>query len=251
MSKVLTEQRGGVLFVTINRPDVMNACDGETYHALADAWDELERNPALRVGILAGAGSAFCAGTDIKWISTIDVETFNARLYERMKTLTKPVIAAVQGHCNGGGLEQALAADIRVAAEDAQFGFGEVRLGWIPGGYGTQRLPRVVPLGSALEMLYTARRIDATEAHRIGLVNHVVSNDELQQRCEEIASRIVAAAPLAIQAMKQVVSQGVEASLDEGIELEQAAFRRLMKTTDAEEGGRAFAEKRPPRWSGC
>ncbi|QKX18170.1 enoyl-CoA hydratase/isomerase family protein [Microbulbifer sp. YPW1] len=124
-----------------------------------------------------------------------------------MLTLTKPVIAAIHGHCNGGGLEQALACDIRVCAEDAHFGSGEVRLGWIPGGYGTQRLPRLIPLGPALEMLYTGGRIDSPDAYRLGLVNHVVAEDKLIETCKQIAGEIIKSAPLAVQKMKTTVMQ--------------------------------------------
>lgn len=248
MEKVIVEKSDGIIRVKINRPEVMNACDGDTYNAIADAWDELENDPTLRVGILSGSGSSFCVGTDIKWVKSPEAEGFVDRLYPRLLTLTKPVIAAVQGHCNGGGLEQALGADIRVAAEDAHFGFGEIRLGWIPGGHGTQRLPRVIPLGNALEMLYTGNRIDAGEAYRLGLVNHMVPVDQLMEKCEQIAADIVKSAPLAVQKMKSVVMQGLDMPLTKAVELEHEYFEWLMTTEDSKEGALAFAEKRAPVW---
>jgi enoyl-CoA hydratase/carnithine racemase len=147
-----------------------------------------------------------------------------------------------------GLLEQALGADIRVCADNAHFGFGEIRLGWIPGGHGTQRLPRVIPLGNALELLYTGNRIDAPEALRIGLVNRVVSADELLAQCEQIAKDIVSAAPLAVQKMKSTVMNGLDLPLAEAVNLEKEAFEWLMRTEDAKEGVTAFAEKRAPMW---
>lgn len=248
MDKVIVEKSNGIVHVRINRPQVLNACDGETYNAIADAWDELENDPELRVGIISGEGRAFCVGTDVKWVNSPDAEGFEDRLYPRLLTLTKPVITAIHGHCNGGGLEQALGADIRVATEDAHFGFGEIRLGWIPGGHGTQRLPRAIPLGSALEMLYTGNRIDAREAYRLGLVNHLVAADQLLPKCEQIANEIIKSAPLAVQKMKTVVMQGLDLPLPKAVELEHESFEWLMQTEDANEGAVAFAEKRAPHW---
>src|SRR5262245_21586276 len=179
--KVVFEKRGRVAHVTINRPERLNACDFETYTRLTEIWTEFRDDPDLRVAIFTGAGDrAFCAGSDIKsnYVEKIGVE--GARTpYAVMLELTKPIIAAINGHANGGGLEQALACDIRVAAEHAQFGLGEVRLGWLPGGGGTQRLPRLIPLGRALEMLYTGKRIDAREALKLGLADYVVPLPQL------------------------------------------------------------------------
>ncbi len=248
MEKVIVEKSGGIVHVRINRPEVLNACDGDTYNAIADAWDELENDPTLRVGIISGEGASFCVGTDVKWVKSPDAEGFVDRLYPRLLTLTKPVIAAIHGHCNGGGLEQALGADIRVSAEDAHYGFGEIRLGWIPGGHGTQRLPRVIPLGNALELLYTGNRIDAQEAYRLGLVNHVVPGDQLIEKCEQIASEIIKSAPLAVQKMKSVVMKGLDMPLPKAVELENEYFQWLMQTEDSKEGALAFAEKRAPNW---
>lgn len=248
MDNVIIEKSDGIIHVKINRPDVMNACDGDTYYAIADAWDELENDSKLRVGIISGEGRSFCVGTDIKWVKSPAAEGFVDRLYPRLLTLTKPVIAAIHGHCNGGGLEQALGADIRVSADNAHFGFGEVRLGWIPGGHGTQRLPRLIPLGNALELLYTGNRIDAFEAHRLGLVNHVVPAEELMAKCHQIAVDIVKGAPLAVQKMKQAVMEGLHMPLVDAVKVEKDYFNWLMQTEDAKEGALAFAEKRTANW---
>ena len=250
--KVIFEKKGPVAYVTINRPEVLNACDFETYARLTDIWSEFREDPALRVAIFTGAGErAFCAGSDIKSNYIEKRGRENARTpYSVMLELNKPIIAAINGHANGGGLEQALACDIRVAAQHAQFGLGEVRLGWLPGGGGTQRLPRLIPLGRALEMLYTGMRIDAEEALRLGLVDYVVPMPQLISRCEEIAAEICKSAPLAIQRIKQVALQGLDLPLAEGLKLEQEGYQWLTKTEDANEGARAFAEKRPPNWKG-
>jgi len=250
--KVLCEKKGPIVYVTINRPERLNACDFETYRRLAEIWREFQDDPALRVGILTGAGErAFSAGSDIKadYVERPEGEPPN-ELFPVMLELGKPIIAAINGHANGGGLEQALACDIRVAAEHAQFGLGEVRLGWLPGGGGTQRLPRLIPLGRALEMLYTGNRINAQEALRLGLVDHVVPMSRLMSKCEEIAIEICKSAPLAVQRIKQAALRGLDLPLADGLKLERELFKRLQKTEDAREGALAFAEKRPPRWKG-
>ena len=167
-----------------------------------------------------------------------------------MFDLYKPIIAAINGHANGGGLEQALACDIRVAAENAQFGLGEVRLGWLPGGGGTQRLPRLIPLGRALELLYTGNRIAASEALRLGLVDYVVPMNQLMSRCEQIAAEICKSAPLAVQRLKQAALRGLDMPLADGLKLERELYEWLQKTEDAREGAIAFTEKRPARWQG-
>ena len=250
--KVLFEKKGPVAYVTINRPERLNACDFETYARLADIWREFADDAALRVGILTGSGErAFSAGSDVKtnYLEKPADEPQNT-LFPLLLALPKPIIAAINGHANGGGLEQALACDIRVAAEHAQFGLGEVRLGWLPGAGGTQRLPRLIPLGRALEMLYTGNRIGAAEALRLGLVDHVVAMDRLMSKCEEIASEICKSAPLAVRRIKRAALGGLDLPLAEGLKLEHELYDSLQGTEDAREGARAFAEKRAPRWKG-
>ncbi|HZO82887.1 MAG TPA: enoyl-CoA hydratase-related protein [Candidatus Binataceae bacterium] len=250
MAKVLFDKKGPVAYVTINRPEVLNACDFESYGMLSRIWREFREDPALRVAIMTGAGErAFCAGSDVKanYVERPNEDLLDSP-YQVMFELTKPVIAAINGHANGGGLEQALCCDIRVAAEHAQFGLGEVRLGWLPGGGGTQRLPRLIPLGRALEMLYTGNRIDAQEALRLGLVDHVVPMGQLMAKCEEIAAEICKSAPLAVQRIKQVVMRGLDLPLGDALRLEREGYKWLQTTDDAREGARAFAEKRPPQW---
>src|SRR6185369_17481386 len=250
--KVLFEKKGPVAYVTINRPERLNACDFETYETLAQIWREFRDDAALRVGILTGAGErAFCAGSDVKtnYVERPAEEPQN-KLFPLLFELYKPIIAAIKGHANGGGLEQALCCDIRVAADHAEFGLGEVRLGWLPGGGGTQRLPRIIPLGRALEMLYTGNRIGAQEALRLGLVDHVVPMSQLMSKSEEIASEICKSAPLAVQRIKQAALRGLDLPLADGLKLEHELYGALQRTEDAREGALAFAEKRAPRWQG-
>jgi enoyl-CoA hydratase/carnithine racemase len=250
--KLLFEKKGPVAYVTINRPERLNACDFETYARLAEVWREFRDDDGLRVAILTGTGDrAFSAGSDIKanYVEKPGEEPQND-LFPLLFELYKPIIAAINGHANGGGLEQALACDIRVAAEHAEFGLGEVRLGWLPGAGGTQRLPRLVPLGRALEMLYTGNRIGAAEALRLGLVDHVVPLARLIPKCEEIAAEICKSAPLAVSRIKQAALRGLDRPLADGLALERELYLWLQRTEDAREGARAFAEKRPPRWRG-
>ncbi|ODM75838.1 enoyl-CoA hydratase [Bradyrhizobium elkanii] len=163
--------------------------------------------------------------------------------------ITKPVIAAIQGHCIAGGLELAMACDIRVCTPDSRFGLAEVRWGVLPGGGGTQRLPRLVPMGCALEMILTGEPIDAQRAERIGLVNRVVAADALLDSAFAVAERIVGNGPLAVKAAKRAVQHGLDGSLEEGLVLEGALQKQLLQTADAEEGLRAFAERRPPAFA--
>lgn len=252
MDKVLYEVRGQIAYVTYNRPERLNACDKETYALLADTWRRFDADPGTRVAILTGTGDrAFCAGSDIKGEGFGDpnVPAGNG-LFDVIGFLRKPVIAAINGHCNGGGLEQALACDIRVACTEAMFGLGEVRLGVLPGGGGTQRLPRLIPRGRALEMLYTGSRIDAAEALRIGLVDHVVPRAGLMAKAEEIAAAICGSAPLAVEKIRECVVRGMEMPLEQGLKVEKDLFAFLRRTEDAREGAAAFAAKRPPAWQG-
>ena len=242
----------GIAVITLNRPEARNALGKDIRAGLFAAWDRFERDPALRVAILTGTGDrAFCAGSDIKdnYVAHPGEEAPKSP-FTIMYDLYKPMIAAINGHANGGGLEQALACDIRVAAHHAQFGLGEVRLGWLPGGGGTQRLPRLISMGRALEMLYTGGRIGAEEALRIGLVDYVMPMSRIMTKCEEIAAEICKSAPLAVSRIKQAAMRGLDLPLAGGIKLEHELYKWLQGTEDAREGARAFAEKRPPQWKG-
>merc|ERR1719265_361878 len=199
--KVIYQKKGHVAYIIINRPQRLNACDYETYGRLEEIWYDYIHDNDMRVAIFTGVGErAFCAGSDIRSNYHEEFQkgerTYGSHRAEQQRekvprlslihgSLNKPIIVAINGHANGGGFEQALAADIRVAVGSAQFGLGEVRLGWLPGGGGTQRLPRLIPKGRALELLITGNRIGAEEAHRLGIVDHVVNTlDDLLPKCE-------------------------------------------------------------------
>ena len=167
-----------------------------------------------------------------------------------MDRFTKPVIAMINGYCLGGGCELALACDIRIASDRAQIGQPEINIGILPGGGGSQRLPRVVGLGKAMQLILTGDRIPAAEAHRIGLVDEVFPHDQLEAKTLEIASRIAEKSPVAVRLAKQAVKASARMGLDEGLRYEQAVFSLIFTTRDKEEGVRAFLEKRPPKWTG-
>lgn len=258
---VLTELKEHVLVVTINRPNAMNSLDPETNDALRSIWETFEGNSDARVAILTGAGNkAFSAGADLKTL----VPAFRNKALANEKylvwsiggglarglQLTKPIIAAVNGHCHAGGLEMALACDIRICSPNATFSLTEPHLGLCPGAGGSQRLPRVIPMSLAMEMLLTGDAIDAETALRAGLVNRVVPLGELVNSAVALAQRISERGPLAVKTIKAIVAEGIKAGIDHGLEIEHAAFLDLMRTADAAEGYTAFAEKRPPVFQG-
>ncbi len=257
------EKRERLAFITIDRPEAHNAFNLELSGEIADAWIRFRDDADLWVAIVTGAGDkAFSAGADLRAIgefyralSPLE-RRYRAETQPGLGGLTrnldvwKPIIAAVNGYCFGGGLELALACDIRIASENAQFGLLETSRGIIPGAGGTQRLPRLVPVGIALEMIFTAKKIDAAEAYRIGLVNQVVARADLMNAAIEMAERICANAPLAVQTAKMAVWQGLDLSLADGLRLENTLAEPLRQTQDVQEGIAAFSEKRKPQFKG-
>jgi enoyl-CoA hydratase/carnithine racemase len=248
------EKEGKVAIFTINRPEAMNALNLETMRELRDAMTDFRDDPELWVGIVTGAGEkAFCGGADIK--NTLpfmkehsrDVWSFPASIMRGLE-LWKPLIAAINGMALGGGLELALACDIRIAAEGARLGTPEVTLGLIPGWGGTQRLPRAVPWCNAAELLLTGKLVDAQEAYRIGLVNKVVPQAEVMATAKEYAGAICKAAPLAVRAAKEAMLRGSAMTLEEGLRLESSLVAYVMGTEDFAEGTGAFVEKRKPNY---
>jgi enoyl-CoA hydratase/carnithine racemase len=264
MTTVLYEKKGRIAYVTINRPEVMNCINIETWMAMNDLWHDFKKDPELHVAILTGAGNeAFCAGWDLKemlkdpvptpWKTLDDLKelAWNGPGFggiTRGMEIWKPIIAAINGFCIAGGNEIALACDIRIAAEHAEFGHQEVRWGLMPGDGGCQRLPRVVGLGRALELILTAERIDAQEAYRIGLVNKVVPAEQLMATATKMAETICQRSQLAVRSCKEAIIRGVGTPLREGLAYENLLFQILCTTKDSLEGPRAFAEKRTARW---
>jgi enoyl-CoA hydratase len=254
---LLFEVRDGVATVTVNRPDKLNALNDQVMAELSDAVERITTAPEIRGAIITGAGpKAFIAGADIGDLSRQGPFDGKARavrgqgVLRRLETCGKPVIAAVNGYALGGGCELAMACHLRLASDTAKFGQPEVKLGIAPGYGGTQRLPRLVGKGIALQLILSGEMIDAQEAYRIGLVNKVVPADGLLAESEKVLRGILAMAPLAIRLCLEAVDQGLEMTLDEGLLLEANHFGLLAATHDMKEGTTAFLEKRPPRFEG-
>lgn len=253
MALVETERHGQVLVVRMNRPERLNALNHEMRTELARTWTEFRHDPELEVAILTGAGRAFCAGEDMKE-SLKDGAPGGRRpaMADPFMdgTLEKPVIAAVNGFALGGGCELAMACHIRIAAEAAKFGQPEVKLGIVPGYGGTQRLPRLVGKGRALQLLLTGEMIDAAEAYRIGLVNRVVPTGEVVEAARAMLTQMLANGPLALALCIEAVDRGLDMGLDDGLAFEANSFGLLAATADMREGMTAFLEKRKADFKG-
>ncbi len=252
------DRDGAVAIITINRPERRNAMDAEHYAGLSRAWTEVRDNPAIRAAIITGAGDkAFSAGADLKSFTAAPAPlaelmlTQQGQLLNRGLEIWKPVIAAVNGACLGGGTTLVLATDIRVAARHATFSVAEVKRGLFPANGGTQRLIQQLPHAIAMELLLTGDSIDAVTAERWGLVNRVVEPDELMPVALDYARRIAENAPLAVQAAKELALRSRDVDLATGLRLEQLMLRLLQTSADASEGSTAFSEKRPPRYTGA
>jgi enoyl-CoA hydratase/carnithine racemase len=255
MPTVLYEQQDRIVTITINRPEAMNAIDPETHEALIAAWTRFRDDDSAWVAILTGAGDqAFSAGADLKKFVPAEFaggggaahNTFGLGGITRGLEIWKPMIAAINGFCLAGGLEQALACDLRIAAPHARFGLTEVRWAIMPGAGGTQRLPRAVPLAKAMEMILTAEHVTAEEALRLGLINKVVPLLELMPAARALAELLCERGPLALRAAKESVIRGLSLPLADGLRLEAFLSGVLRRTEDAIEGPKAFAEKRKP-----
>lgn len=254
---LIVEIRDRIARVTINRPKVLNALNERTVREIHSAFASFRGDPAVGAVIVTGSGErAFVAGADINELAVMtplqgqaSSRLGQAALME-IETLGKPVIAAVNGFALGGGCELALACHIRFASENARLGLPEVGLGIIPGYGGTQRLPRIVGLGHALELIATARVIEAAEALRIGLVNRVLPQPELLPHCEKVAGEILSRGPLAVRAALDAAIAGLETDLAHGLELESTSFGLVSATADMREGLKAFLEKRKPTFTG-
>lgn len=249
-------KEGKIAVFTLNRPDSLNALSPDLFHEMHDALEDFRADPDLFVGIITGAGDkAFCAGADIKtWLPFVKETKNRPWLFPttimRGMELWKPLIAAVNGVAMGGGLEVALACDLRIASDKARFGFPEARLGLIPRLGGTVRLPRIIPEGKAAEMMFFGKPVDAQEAYRIGLVNKVVPQDQLMTVAREWAKELCNVAPLSIKAIKEAMVRGRDLSVEEALWLENALALPLYETEDYEEGRAAFKEKRSPVFKG-
>jgi enoyl-CoA hydratase len=254
-ANLLLEKDAAVATITFNNPKALNALTEGTFTGMESLLDELENDAEIRVIILTGAGDkAFIAGGDISHLASLDAEgarqfaLLAQRVIDRIETFPKPVIAAVNGYCLGGGNELAMGCDMRIAADSAKFGQPEVKLGIIPGFAGTQRLSRLVGKGRAKEMIYTGEMIDAAEACRIGLVNRVVAKDRLIKEAKALAMKMCDKSASAIRLCKEAIDNGLEMDFARAARYEADLFGLSFTTADCKEGISAFLEKRPAKF---
>ncbi|MDD9302542.1 MAG: enoyl-CoA hydratase/isomerase family protein [Desulfobacter sp.] len=254
---LIVEEKNKAAILTLNRPRVMNCLNFDLLYALKDQIEALQYRTDIRCVIITGAGDrAFCAGADLKERATLppdEVKRFILtirNLLTSIQNLPLPVIAGVNGIALGGGMEVALASDIRIASETAPMGLTETRLAIIPGGGGTQRLPRIVGVAKAKELIFTGRRVNAQEALDIGLVNQVALEDKLMDTCLAMADMIAETGPIAVEMAKYAIDKGIETDLATGLAIESNAYRVTIPTEDRTEGLTAFREKRKPVYKG-
>jgi enoyl-CoA hydratase/carnithine racemase len=257
LANVLYEKKASIAYVTVNRPKVLNALNKATWADLRVAFEDARDDPAVRGVILTGAGDkAFIAGADISELAHAtalqaqESSRFGQEVLDLIEDLGKPVVAGISGFALGGGCETAMACTIRIAVENARFGQPEVKLGLVPGGGGTQRLPRLVGKGRALQLILSAEMISAQEAYRIGLVNEIVPASDLIKRAEAIIEQIGSNAPIAVRLALEAANKGLESSQSEGLLLEASYFGLCAATEDKKEGTSAFLEKRAPQFHG-
>lgn len=256
-NNLLVEKKNGYAIVTVNRPEARNALNAETFKEISQCFDDLRDDEEIRAVIVTGSGDkAFVAGADIKELSVADeaggivISRTGQTVFRKIEALPKPVIAAVNGYCLGGGCEFAMACDIRIASEGAKFGQPEVSLGLIPGYGATQKLPRLIGKGKAKALLLTGDMIDSGEALRIGLVDKVVPKDKLMNEAEALATKLAGLAPVALKFMKEIVDSGLDLPLAEALKLEIDRFGKACGTEDKNEGIKAFLDKRKPSFKG-
>ncbi|MFN0243634.1 MAG: enoyl-CoA hydratase-related protein [Planctomycetota bacterium] len=254
---VATQRDGDVLWLTIQRPEVMNCLSFPTLRRLRTLFEDIAQDTSLRAILVTGSGEkAFCAGADLKERKTMPAERVPLfvknirRTMDDLAALPQPTIGVVNGVAFGGGMELLLACDLRVCAPHAQFGLTETSLAIIPGAGGTQRLPRLIGRARAKDLILTARRFDAVEAERIGLVNRIAPEGKLVETALEVARAIAGNGPVAVRAAKAAIDEGCERPMEEGLEIEARCYERVLPTQDRLEALAAFAEKRKPNYAG-
>ena len=251
---IIVSKEGSIGIVQLNRPTALNALNFELMAELVKALEELDGDQAVRVIILTGSDRAFAAGADLKEMSQAGpVDLILGRrfeLWDRIRKIAKPIIAAVSRYCLGGGNELAMSCDLIIASENATFGQPEVNVGIMPGAGGTQRLIRAVGKYKAMEMILTGKPITAQEAYRVGLVNRVVPTESLMDEAKKIANEIASKPPISIRAAKEAILKAQDTALEVGLDFERKSFYMLFATEDGKEGMKAFLEKRKPNFKG-
>ena len=256
---ILLKKEEGIATITINRPEARNALNIDTRRELISALEDVTKDDAIKVVIFTGAGEkAFIAGADIKVFKELNVPAAleysyalgSMGLYKKIREMDKPTIAAINGYALGGGCELAMCCDIRIAAENALFGQPEVNIGIIPGGGGTQILPRIIGIGRAKELCFTGDMIDAQTAERFGLVNKVVPLDKLEEEAINLARKMASKSPLILKYIKRAINLSMQTGLDTGLTFEAQTLSTCFGTEDKEEGVSAFIEKRKPQFKG-
>lgn len=253
-TSILVETRGRVGLITLNRPQALNALNNQLVHELMDALDAFDKDEGVEAIVVTGNEKAFAAGADIKEMADKTIhqmmDSDHIAVFGRIRTIQKPVIAAVSGWALGGGCEVALSCDMIIASDSAKFGLPEINLGVIPGAGGTQRLVRGVGKALAMEMILNNRTLSAQEALQCGLVNRVVPVSDYLKEAMKLAEEIASRAPLAIRAAKRMINQSYERFLTDGLAEEKQVFYNLFSSDDQKEGMKAFVEKRKPEWKG-
>lgn len=254
---VKVEVQDGVAVLTFMRAEAANALSVQMLHEINEALEAIHEDRSIRVVIVTGDGEkAFCAGADLKERKgmnegeTRKTIALIGKTMNHFEALAQPVIAAINGVAFGGGLELALACDIRIASNTAKMGLTETALGIIPGAGGTQRLPRLIGIGKAKELIYSARRLSAEEAYQYGMIEHIAQPEKLLEQAKELAYEIAKNAPLSLIQAKTAINQGMQTDISTGLQIESLAYSRLLHTEDRLEGLKAFQEKRPPAYSG-
>lgn len=255
---IIYEEEEGIGIVTLNRPESLNALNMKLKQELSHVFDEMGRDSEVKMVILTGAKKAFCAGADIKERSKMQMTSpefyFSQKkthaLFGKIEEFPKPVIGAINGAAIGGGCELSLVCDLRIASEKAKFGLPEVKIGVMPAGGGTQRLPRLIGMARAKELLLTGDIIDAREAYRLGLVNRVVPADKLMEETKDLTKKIAHNPPLSVRFIKRAVNVGMQLDITSGVDYETQCAAVLIETEDRIEGFKAFVEKRKPVFKG-
>ncbi len=251
---ILTETRGRVGWITLNRPQAMNALNNQLMRELMDTLESFDKNDRIGAMVISGNEKAFAAGADIKEMAGKSIHEMMDRdhiaVFGRIRTIRKPVIAAVSGWALGGGCEIALSCDMIIASDTAMFGQPEINIGVMPGAGGTQRLTHAVGKAIAMEMILNDRRLTAQEAYQFGMVNRVVPVERYLEEALQLAEAVASRAPVATRAVKKMINQAFERTLSEGLAAEKQEFYNLFATEDQKEGMQAFVEKRTPQWRG-